>query len=67
MVDFWNNLNLVDVYERYNAVDSEEDMKIWISGQNLESEEGIKAVPIQAVATLTNHPASRTTELFVQN
>lgn len=66
-IDWWNNLTLVDVYERYNATDSEDDMKLWVSGQNKEVTEGSQIIPIEVPAVLNNHPSNETMELFVQN
>lgn len=63
-IDWWNNLVLVDIYERYNATDNNEDMKIWISGQNKEVSEGSEIEPIETIASLHNHPAQRDTELY---
>ena len=63
-VDMWNNLNLVDIYERYNSTDSDEDMKIWVSNQPYDMKEGDVIVPIQTLAVITNHPSMRNTELF---
>ena len=63
-VDWWNNLTLVDIYERYNTIDSEDDMKLWVSGQNHEMTEGIKIVPIEVPAVLNNHPSNETMELY---
>lgn len=66
-VDFWNNLVLADVYERYNSIDSDEDMQIWIATQNNEVGEGNEITPIQVPAILNNHPTSKTGELYVSN
>ena len=66
-IDFWNNLVLVDVYERYNAIDQESDMMVWVATQNQEIGEGNEIRPIQVPAILNNHPASKTSELFVSN
>lgn len=66
-VDWWNNLILADMYERYNATDRDEDMQIWIAGQNNEISEGTEITPIQTVATFHNHPGQQTTELHVSN
>lgn len=66
-VDFWNNLNLVNIYERYNSIDSDEDMMIWVSSQTKEIREGIVPEPMQITATLTNHPNMASNELYVQN
>lgn len=64
-VDFWNNLVLVDIYERYNSIDQENDMLIWIATQNREIGEGNEVSPVRVPAILNNHPASKTSELFV--
>ena len=65
-IDFWNNINLVDIYERYNAIDPDDQLKIWVSGQNKEITEGNKPVPIQIHAILNNHPGLQNTELYIQ-
>ena len=64
-IDFWNNINLVDIYERYNSTDKEEDMMIWVSGQPNESLEGVDIVPMQVPAKLNNHPVDSNTQLHV--
>lgn len=64
-IDWWNNIVLVDIFERYNAIDRDEDMQIWISGQQKEVAEGSEIQPIKTVATFHNNPAQKTTELFV--
>lgn len=66
-IDWWNNLILADIYERYNATDKDEDMQIWIAGQNNEIDEGSEIIPIQTVATFHNHPGQQNTELSVLN
>ena len=66
-IDWWNNLVLSDIYERYNAIDPQDELMIWIAGQNKEVSEGNKIEPILAPAILNNHPANQTSELFVSN
>lgn len=66
-VDWWNNLVLADMYERYNTVDKDEDMLVWIAGENKEISEGAEIEPIHTVASFHNHPAQKTTELYVTN
>lgn len=44
-IDVWNYLTLCDMYERYNAIDSEEDTNLWISNQ---TDEVTNTVEIQA-------------------
>lgn len=65
-IDFWNNLTLVDIYDRYNHIDNDEDMEIWISGQIDEVGEGVEIKPFKTVALINNHPNSSNTELFVK-
>lgn len=68
-VDFWNNVNLADIYERFNSVDSDKDMQIYVSGFNqplspdTEDEEDYMPTP----ATLSNHPLYMDTELFIDS
>lgn len=64
-VDFWNNINFVDIRERYETIDDDKDLKIWISGQHNEITEGLKITPIEVVATLNNHPVDTNTDLYV--
>lgn len=64
-IDWWNNLVLADIYERYNSVDKDEDIQVWIAGQNKEMEEGSEIEPTQTIATLHNHPTQKNTELYV--
>ena len=64
-IDVWNYLNLANVYERYTATDSEDDMKVWISGTVDEVGEGIKIEPQEVPAELTNMFGTEETQLYV--
>lgn len=66
-IDFWNNLNLVDVYERFNTIDPEEEMMVWVAAQPRESTAGVDIKPVQIAAVLTNHPGMATTELAIES
>ena len=66
-VDVWNYLNLVDIYERYNAIDNDDDMQVWISNSKDEVSESIKQTPIKTKAELTNLFGSEESQLFVSN
>ena len=66
-VDWWNNLVLVDVYERYNTIDPEDKLKLWVAGQNHEVAEGNKVDPQEVPAILNNNPANKMTELYVES
>lgn len=59
-VDLWNNVNFVDIYERVNAKDKEEEMEVWslnTDGIIVDSDVHIKPEKIDAI--ITNHPAVR--------
>lgn len=64
-VDFWNNINLVNIYERYETIDSDDDLMIWVSGDNLTVSEGYINEPFQTVADINNHPIYKNSELCV--
>lgn len=64
-VDFWDYLNLVNIYERYNSVDGEEDMKVWVSGLKNILDEQWKPSPQQVHCALTNHPVYGQNDLFI--
>lgn len=66
-VDYWNNLTLVDIYERYNTIEKDENMMVWISGEIKEIGEGQKITPIQSAGVLTNNPILSSSDLFVTN
>lgn len=66
-VDWWNNIVLADIYERYNTIDKDEDMQIWIAGRNDAAGEGVEVAPQQVIASLHNHPANSNSELHIAN
>lgn len=66
-IDYWNNINLVNIYDRYITIDKDDDMKIWISSQPGEINEGVKVQPTQTVATLNNHPLYNHSDLYVND
>src|SRR5574344_1776085 len=56
-IDFYNNINLVDIFERYNAKDN--DLKIWTSQMNVETETSVdntQNTPYEIEALITNDP-----------
>lgn len=65
-IDLWDNINIVDIKERYNAIDSQEDLLIWIAGNINETTVDVEIEPIQIPAILHNHPANENSELFVK-
>lgn len=66
-IDWWNNIVLVDIYERYNTIDPEDKMKLWVSHTNHEVGEGIAVEPEEVAAILNNHPLSNANELYVKS
>lgn len=66
-VDWWNNIVLADIYERYNAIDKDEDMLLWTAGENYEINEGKEILPQQIVASFNNHPSMNSNELSVKS
>lgn len=66
-IDVWNYLNFVDIYERYNTSDSEDDLRVWVSGAVDEIGEGIKIEPQEVKAELTNLFGSEESQLYIKN
>ena len=57
-VDIWNNINYVNIKQRFSDKDEEEDMELWCMttpGSDVESTNIVQPVLIEAV--ITNHPA----------
>lgn len=65
-IDWWNNLVVADIYERYNAVDNDGDLQVWVSGQNHEITEGNEIEAQQVIAALNNNPSTKNSELYVK-
>lgn len=66
-VDLWDNVNLVDVKERYTTIDSNDDLKIWVAGQVNENTKDIEIVPQEVTAVINNYPGFSSSELFVKS
>ena len=66
-IDVWDNINLVDVKERYTCIDSDDDMLIWVRGQIYEVGVGIEPPITRIPAVIHNHPANNNSELFVKD
>ena len=65
-IDAWNYMNLVDMYDRYNAIDSDDDMKIWVSAADSEVTEGSEIKPQETKAEFTNLWGSNESQLYVK-
>lgn len=66
-IDLWNTLTFVDIYERYNTKDPEEDMVVWINNMHDEISEHTDPSASQCLAVLTNNPQFNGTDLSVSN
>lgn len=65
-VDFWDYINLVNIYERYNSVDEGDDMKVWIGDQQKNIvDTSNKIIPYQVHCALTNNPAYQGSDLSI--
>lgn len=62
-IDFWNNINLVDLYKEYGEIVDEEDMYIWISN-DFKNTDSIPE-PIRAVAAFSNNPLMVGNPLYI--
>ena len=64
-VDFYNNINFVNVFERYNSIDSDDDMMVWCTSGVSHYLEGEKQDPIHVPAYIHNNPLSYPSSLRV--
>lgn len=66
-IDLWDNINLVDIKERYNSIDADDDMMIWVAGQINEVTRDNETEPYKVIATINNHPSMTASELYVKS
>lgn len=64
-IDFWNNINLVDIFEEYSKVVEEDDMKIWISTNLMDVDGNNDPEPQEVVAAFSNHPVMTNSPMFI--
>lgn len=55
-VDWYNNINFVNIFERYNTIDPEEEMQVWVKSDLIFNLEGEEPRPRQTLAYITNNP-----------
>ena len=65
-VDLWDNVNLVDIKERYNSVDPDEELQVWVAGQVNEVGADNETEPLNVTAVLNNLPMYKNSELYVK-
>lgn len=62
-IDYWNCLNLVDIYERNNTIDK--DLQMWVLPRRFpEAETGESTEPILMEAVITNNDIYRDFQIF---
>lgn len=66
-IDFWDSINLADIRERYESIDPDEELQIWVASQIHEVTADVDIEPVKMTATLNTHPAFANSELFVKN
>ena len=65
-IDYWNYINLVDIFERYNTND--ENLKIWTSATKLQdTTTGADTTPYETDLQISNNPSYRNTQLYCEN
>ena len=66
-IDFWNNVNLVDIFEEYNRISEEDDMHIWISTSLPDVDGSNEPEPQQVLAAFSNHPMMANSPMFIKD
>lgn len=66
-VDFWNYINLCNIYDRINVKDTAEDMCIWVSPNRDMMTQKETPKPVRVPAILSNGPMMEHSELYVNN
>lgn len=65
-IDYWNNLNLVDIRERNNTIDDKKDMQVWIlPSRYAKTETTDTNEPFRTEAMITNSDVFRDTQAYV--
>ncbi len=65
-IDFWNNINLVDLYNEYKLIEPDENLQIWIQSIDYNtSDTSDNYEPVKMTATIGNAPNLQNTQLYV--
>lgn len=65
-IDYWNYINLADIFERYNSKD--ENLKVWISTSSLQDTTSTTInEPQEMPAQITNNPALSNSQLYCKD
>ena len=63
-IDFWNNINFVDLFKEYNEICSDDDMQIWLSN-TFKATDNEENEPYQQIAAFSNHPAFTSSPMYI--
>lgn len=66
-IDFWDSITLVDIKERLNTIEPDEEIEIWVASQTYEITENVETKPIKLPAVLINLPSLNQSELYVKD
>lgn len=64
-VDWWNNVNFIDLYNEYKLIEKDENMHVWIYPTDYNvSDDTDSMTPIEVVATIGNAPNLMNNQLY---
>lgn len=64
-IDWWNNINLVNIYDRYLG-DPDTDITCWVCNNAVVTDPTISDTPVEVRAMLTNDSKKQTSPLYIQ-
>lgn len=64
-IDFWNNINFVDLFKEYTELTPEDKMLIWVTDNFKDTDDAPE--PRQQIAAFTNHPAFAASPTFIHS
>lgn len=65
-IDFWNNINFIDIYNEYNLKERDENMQVWIPGARHNTNNSLDNYPpMKTLAMLTNLPMMVQSPLYI--
>lgn len=65
-IDFWNNINFVDLFKEYNELYSDDDMQIWLFDNFRMTDNKINK-PYKQIAAFSNNPAFISSPMYIDD
>ena len=65
-IDFWNNINFVDLFKEYNEIYSDEDMQIWMF-DNFKATDNEENKPYKQIAAFSNNPVFVSNPMYIDD